>query len=340
MYILGLNSFIHDSSACLIHNNEMVAYAEEERFNREKHTGKLPAKTIDFCLSEAGITINDVQHIGFSWRPVKHLVYRIIDLYKYFPDAFIKVNIGRRSIFFNMINLKNHLKNKYKYRNGLHFVDHQLCHAASTYYTSPFKDAAILVLEANSERETTLFATGKGNNIKKIKSIRYPNSIGLLYLCVTEYLGFKENSGEGKVMGLAPYGIPTYYDKFNQIIKLMPELNLFLDMSYFDVHLKKETYVTDKFIKLFGPRREPESKIKKRHMDIAASLQKITEDICIQIVDHLYDMTGNKNLCLSGGVALNSVLNGKLQKYSKFKNIYIPPVASDVSTSSGGSSIA
>ena len=325
---------MHDSSACLIKNNEIVAYAEEERFNREKHTGLFPKNAVDFCLNRAKIEINDIRHVGFSWRPVRHVIYRLIDLYNYFPDVFFKINPKRPSIFMDMLKVKNYFRKKYRYKNKFHFLDHQLCHCASSYYTSPFQRTAILLIEANSERETTLFGMGDNGLITKLKAIRYPNSIGLLYLCVTEYLGFKENSGEGKVMGLAPYGQPTFYNEFKQIIK-NSNGQIYLNMDYFDVHLKKETYVTQKFIQLFGPRRRPEDTIEKRHMDVAASLQKITEDICLNLANDLYAISNSENLCLAGGVALNSVMNGKLQKYSKFDNIFIPPMTNDVGTSLG-----
>jgi len=335
MFCLGLHAYMHDSSACLIHDNQIVAFAEEERFSRVKHSGAFPEYSINFCLEKAGIDVNEIQHVGFSWRPVRHLICRAIDLSKYLPRMFLQVNPERPSIFFNMLKVEKRFRRKYGFRNKFHFLDHQMCHAASSYYTSSFDHSAIIILEANSEKETTLFGMGNGGDIRKMHTIKYPNSVGLLYLCVTEYLGFKENRDEGKVMGLAPYGQPLFYDEFKKIIKVTQGGRLWLDMSYFDVHLEKKTYVTHKFIQRYGPRRKPESLIEKRHMDIASSLQKAMEEICLCLVDHLYSITDTPNLCLAGGVALNSVMNGKLQELSKFDNIYIPPAPNDAGASIG-----
>ncbi len=335
MYFLGLNAFMHDSSACLLRGNSVVAYAEEERFTREKHTGAFPVQALRYCLNKAQISINDIQHVGFAWRPFKHLFYRSVDLLKYFPRPFTQVHPQRRRIFFEMAGLPRFMRQNIGFRNQFRFLDHQSCHAASSYYTSPFSEASLLVLEANSERDTTYFGQGVDGEIQRLFSYRYPHSIGLFYLCVTEYLGFRENRDEGKVMGLAPYGEPEFVDDFRKLISFDRNKHLKLDMSYFDVHLGKKTYVTDKFIKRFGPRRVPEGEINNHHQNIAASLQKVAEETCIQIANDLYSRTGIDALCLSGGVALNSVMNGRLHQHSPFTRIHVPPVSNDTGTSLG-----
>jgi carbamoyltransferase len=242
---------------------------------------------------------------------------------------------GRRSILRQMLALRQFFRRRYDYRNAFHFMDHQLCHAAETFFTSPFERAAILVMEASSEGETTLFARGEGRTLTKLDAIKYPDSIGLLYLCVTEYLGFKENSGEGKVMGLASYGQPTYREAFDKVLRMSPDGRIALDMSYFDVHLSKQDYITRKFIDLFGPRRPREGPMEQRHMDIAASLQAVTEEAGALFLRRLFSLHDVDNVCLTGGVALNSVMNGKLQDQWPNKQIYISPVPHDAGTSLG-----
>jgi len=360
MYILGINCYMHDASACLLEDGRIVAFAEEERFNREKHTSAFPEHAIDFCLRHAGITIREIEHIAYFWIPWKGILARAMQILKAAPMSFAQ-NPHRLRVFQQMLGIRRLFRKRYGYRNRFHFVEHHLAHAASAFFVSPFEEAAILIVDCNGEIASTLAAVGRGNRIGKLYEIRYPDSIGLLYLSVTEYLGFQENEGEGKVMGLAPYGRPSFRAEFERILTwkhvasrrrsvldrdrrpfepLLPaSLEAFpafrLDLSYFDVHLRKEHYVSDKFIRTFGPRRERGGEILTHHKDVARTLQEVTEESVLTLAADLRQRTKLPNLCYSGGVALNCVANGKLRQSGIFDRIYIQPAAYDAGTSLG-----
>ena len=335
MFILGLNGYMHDASASLIHNGQLVAFAEEERFIREKHTSKFPYKAIEFCLKKAGITINEVEHIGFFWKPWKGIINRIWLFIQDLQPHKIFSNNRRNKIFKNMLKKKKKIRKEYGYRNQFHFIEHHLAHCASSFLISPFENSAILTIDANGELATTLIALGIGNEIYKLKEIWYPNSLGLLYASVTEYLGFRENNGEGKVMGLSAYGKPIYYDKFKKIVRFNSHGEFYVDMDYFDIHLTKEKYVRENFIELFGPPRMREGPLTQRHADIAASLQKVLEEAVIKLVKYAKEITKQKNLSMAGGVVLNSVMNGKIKSMDIFENIFFQPASNDAGTSLG-----
>lgn len=344
MYILGLNCYLHDSSACLLRDNEIVAAAEEERFSRKKHTGDFPYNAIKFCLEEGKINFADIDYVTFYWRPWKGFLNRAWSLVKYFPKS---LSAFQRDIdtvsseesnvkkFFDILKLRRTIIESFalkadEIRWKLCYVEHHLAHAASTFFVSPFKSSAILTVDANGEWTTTLFGEGKDNKVKVLKEISYPHSLGVLYSTFTDFLGFKTNSDEYKVMGLAPYGQPRYMDKFKKIIQLKPQGEFVLDMNYFKHgYDTRSSFYTDKMIELFGQPRKPAEKITQHHADIASSLQETLEEALLHLVDYLYSICATENLCIAGGVGLNSVANGRILRESKFKQIFIQPAAHD-----------
>ncbi|MEW6063424.1 MAG: carbamoyltransferase C-terminal domain-containing protein [Nanoarchaeota archaeon] len=334
MYVLGINCYYHDSAACLIKDGKVIAAAEEERFTREKHTPKFPVHAIDYCLRQAEISFSEIGHIGFFWNPWIRLRKGMSILLRYFPKsiaAFKDTSTG-----LNMIRVKNEIKNNFKTSKfKFYYIEHHLAHAASCFFASPFREAAILSIDGTGESTTTLLAIGKENKIKVLERIKFPHSIGLVYNAVTEFLGFKRDSDEWKVMGLAPYGKPSYCNEFKKIIKLKPSGNFKLDLSYFKFQYGGEPYYSKKFIEVFGQPRKESDPIEKRHEDIANSLQLVTEEAILHIANYLQKITGQKKLCLAGGVALNSVANGRIITETRFKDIFVQPAANDAGTSLG-----
>jgi carbamoyltransferase len=333
MYILGIACYYHDASACLIKDGKIIAAAEEERFTRKKHDSGFPFKAIDYCLKEAGIDINKINYIAFYEKPLikfERVIYQHLEMFpKSFPSFFKSIPSWMKE----KLRVQNIIRKKLKFKKEIFFIEHHLAHAASSYLISPFKEAAIYTADGVGEWATTAYGYGKGNEIILLKEIDFPHSLGLLYSTVTAHLGFSVNNSEYKVMGMAPYGKPVYYDKFRKIVDVKDDGSFELDMSYFVYHYKL-AMPGKKFIKEFGLIRKPESEVTQHHKDIAASLQKITEEIVIKTANHIYKETKMKNLCLAGGVALNSVANGKILKNTPFENIYILPPAGD-----GGASV-
>ncbi len=338
MYILGLSAFYHDSSACLIKNGDILAAVQEERFTRIKHDASFPVNAIDFCLQEAKIDASQIDRVVFYEKPFIKFE-RLIETYLafapkgYFSFAkamplWVKDKLFQKSALVKQLVLR--YGNKIDWYKRLLFSEHHLSHAASAFYPSPFKTAAVLTLDGVGEWTTTSMAIGNGNNLKMLKEIKFPHSLGLLYSAFTYYLGFKVNSGEYKVMGLAPYGVPRYADVIkDKLINIFEDGSFQIDMSYFS-YATGLTMTNKKFNALFGgPVRVPETKITQREMDIAASIQKVTEDIVIQIAKVIAKETGERNLCLAGGVALNCVVNGILLRKNIFDNIWVQPAAGD-----------
>lgn len=338
MYILGISAFYHDSAACLIKNGEIVAAAQEERFTRKKHDSEFPHNAIKFCLEYSKIKVDDIDNVVFYEKPFMKFE-RLLETYLAFaPKGFksflkampiwIKDKIFQKTFLINK--LSNTLGKKKNWSKCLLFSEHHLSHAASAFYPSPFKSAAILTLDGVGEWTTTSLAIGKENDLKIIKEIHFPHSLGLLYSAFTYYTGFKVNSGEYKVMGLAPYGVPRYVKLIKEkLISISEDGSFKLDMSYFN-YATGLTMTNNKFNNLFGgPPRKSETKISQREMDLAASIQKVTEDIIIQLSKEIAKTTGEKNLCLAGGVALNCVVNGILLREKIFDKIWIQPAAGD-----------
>jgi carbamoyltransferase len=338
MYILGISAFYHDSAACLLKDGEIVAAAQEERFTRKKHDAGFPTHAIQYCLKEACIAAKDIDNVVFYEKPFVKFE-RLLETYLAFaPKGFtsfakampvwIKDKLFQKSALIK--ELKSTLGERVDWRERLLFSEHHLSHAASAYYPSPFDSAAVLTLDGVGEWTTTSLAIGKGSDLKVVKEIHFPHSLGLLYSAFTYYTGFKVNSGEYKVMGLAPYGEPRYADLIREnLITVADDGSFQLDMSYFD-YATGLTMTNKKFDALFGgPPRSSETELTQREMDLAASVQKVTEDIVLELARGIAKDTGERNLCLAGGVALNCVANGILLREKIFDNIWIQPAAGD-----------
>jgi len=338
MYILGISAFYHDSAACLLKDGEIIAAAQEERFTRKKHDAGFPRHAIQYCLEEAGISASQIDNVVFYEKPFVKFE-RLLETYLAFaPKGFtsfakampvwIKDKLFQKAALIK--ELKSTLDENIEWRERLLFSEHHLSHAASAYYPSPFESAAVLTLDGVGEWTTTSLAIGKGSDLKVVKEIHFPHSLGLLYSAFTYYTGFKVNSGEYKVMGLAPYGEPVYADIIREKLITVAEDGSFqLDMSHFD-YATGLTMTNKKFDALFGgPPRTSETELTQREMDLAASVQKVTEDIVLELARGIAKETGERNLCLAGGVALNCVANGILLREKIFDNIWIQPAAGD-----------
>ena len=313
--ILGISAFYHDSAAALVIDGEIIAAAQEERFTRKKHDYGFPQNAVDYCLREAGITPEELDYVGYYEKPLTKFE-RLLETYLAFTPA------GYRSFRQAMpLWLKQKLHLPREMMRGLHgryssryvFTDHHESHAASAFFPSPFDEAAILTLDGVGEWSTTCLGLGRGNKIELTDEIRFPHSLGLLYSAFTYYTGFRVNSGEYKLMGLAPYGEPVYRDQIlDHLLDLKEDGSFRMDMSYFN-YCQGLTMTSKKFHRLFGgPPRKPESQITQREMDLAASVQAVTEEIMLRMANHVHDKTGIKNLVLAGGVALNCVGNGRI----------------------------
>jgi carbamoyltransferase len=338
IYILGISAFYHDSAACLLKDGEIVAATQEERFTRKKHDPRFPRNAIQYCLKEASISACEIDNVVFYEKPFVKFE-RLLETYLAFaPKGFtsfakampswIKDKLFQKSTIIK--ELESSLDENINWRELLLFSEHHLSHAASAFYPSPFESAAILTLDGVGEWTTSSLAIGNGNKLKVVKEIHFPHSLGLLYSAFTYYTGFKVNSGEYKVMGLAPYGDPRYADLIREkLITVADDGSFQLDMSYFD-YATGLTMTNKKFDALFGgPPRTSETELTQREMDLAASVQKVTEDIILLLAKDIASEMGERNLCLAGGVALNCVANGILLRENIFDNIWIQPAAGD-----------
>ena len=341
--ILGISAFYHDSAACILKDGKIIAAAQEERFTRKKHDARYPHNAINFVLNFAKLKLSEVNQIVFFEKPFLKFE-RLLETYVAFaPRGFIsfakampiwiKEKLFQKNLLFNK--LKEHDKD-YKSDQNIFFSDHHLSHAASAFFPSPFEEAVVLTADGVGEWATTTVAIGKNNNVEIKKEIHFPHSLGLLYSVFTYYTGFKVNSGEYKLMGLAPYGNPIYENKVKQLIDLKDDGTFRLDQKYFN-YATGLTMTNEKFNKLFGQKaRNPlNEKITQFHMDIAASIQKVTEEIMINLAKSIRKEYGVRNLCLAGGVALNCVANGKILQEKIFDNIWIQPAAGDAGGSLG-----
>ena len=341
--ILGISAFYHDSAACVLKDGEIVAAAQEERFTRKKHDPNYPKNAINFVLDYSNLKLSEVDHIVFFEKPFLKFE-RLLETYVGFaPRGFvsfakampiwIKEKLFQKNLLFNK--LKEHDKN-YKSDKNIFFSDHHLSHAASAFFPSPFEEAIILTADGVGEWATTTVGVGKNNHLEIKKEIHFPHSLGLLYSAFTYYTGFKVNSGEYKLMGLAPYGKPIYEEQVKQLIDIKEDGTFRLDQKYFN-YATGLTMTSNKFDILFGqkPRDPKNEKISQFHMDIAASIQKVTEEIMIKLSKALRKEYNIKNLCLAGGVALNCVANGKILEEKIFDNIWIQPAAGDAGGSLG-----
>jgi carbamoyltransferase len=341
--ILGISAFYHDSAACILKDGKIIAAAQEERFTRKKHDPSYPYNAIEFVLNYANLNLNEVEQIVFFEKPFLKFE-RLLETYVAFaPKGFvsfskamplwIKEKLFQKNLLFNK--LKSH-DEKYISDKNIFFSEHHLSHAASAFYPSPFDEAVVLTADGVGEWATTTVAVGKDNNIEIKKEIHFPHSLGLLYSAFTYYVGFKVNSGEYKLMGLAPYGDPVYEDKIKELVDIKEDGTFRLNQDYFN-YATGLTMTNNKFDNLFGqkPRDPNNEKLSQFHMDIAASIQKVTEDIMIRLAMSVKKEYNIKNLCLAGGVALNCVANGKILQEKIFDNIWVQPAAGDAGGSLG-----
>ena len=330
--ILGISAFYHDSAAALVIDGNIVAAAQEERFTRVKHDHRFPTNAVKYCLEEAGIHPEDLDYVVFYDKPLQKFD-RLLETYIAFAP------VGFRSFLMAMplwLKTKLHLPREIKnaldkrYKKRIAFTDHHESHAASAFFPSPYKESAILTLDGVGEWETATIGYGKDNEIKILKALHFPHSLGLLYSAFTYFCGFRVNSGEYKLMGLAPYGEPKYVDKILEyLIDLKEDGSIAMNMQYFN-YCQGLTMTSSKMNALFdGPPRKAESEISQREMDLAASIQKVTEEVILRMAKTAKKLTGAKNLCLAGGVALNCVANGKLIRSGIFDNVFITPASGD-----------
>jgi carbamoyltransferase len=345
--ILGISAYYHDSAAALLVDGEIVAAAQEERFTRKKHDAGFPHQAVTFCLARAGIALDDVDRIVFYDKPLLKFE-RLLETYLAFaPRGFASFKTAmpiwlREKLFLKdllLSELKRYGKEKVDPARLL-FSEHHLSHAASAFYPSPFDEAVVLTMDGVGEWTTTSLAIGRGNTLEMVKEIHFPHSLGLLYSAFTYYTGFKVNSGEYKVMGLAPYGQPKYAQTIlDHLIDLKPDGSFHLDMSYFD-YCTGLTMTSAKFHDLFGaPPRKSDQALTQREMDLAASVQAVTEEAMLRLVRSAVAETGIENVCLAGGVALNCVGNGKVLRDGAAKNLWIQPAAGDAGGALGAALI-
>jgi len=341
--ILGISAFYHDSAACILKDGKIIAAAQEERFTRKKHDASYPRNAIEFVLNYANLKLSEVDQVVFFEKPFLKFE-RLLETYVAFaPKGFIsfskamplwiKEKLFQKNLLFNK--LKKH-DEKYNSDENIFFSDHHLSHAASAFFPSPFNEAVVLTADGVGEWATTTVAVGKDNELEVKKEIHFPHSLGLLYSAFTYYTGFKVNSGEYKLMGLAPYGNPVYENKVKKLIDLKDDGTFRLNQKYFN-YATGLTMTSNHFHELFGqkPRDSKNEKLTQFHMDIASSIQKVTEDIMIKLAKSIRQEHKIKNLCLAGGVALNCVANGKILKEKIFENIWIQPAAGDAGGSLG-----
>jgi len=343
MIVLGLSAFYHDSAAAIVRDGEIVAAAQQERFSRRKNDSTFPAEAAAYCLDAAGVTLDEVDYVGFYDKPL--LTFdRLLETYLAYAPAglesfveaipvWVKEKILQKNLIVTGL---NGLERGRLDSDKVLFGFHHHSHAASAYYPSPFDSAAVLIMDGVGEWATTSTGVGRGRDLTLTDEIRFPHSLGMLYSAFTYYLGFKVNDGEYKVMGLAPYGEPKYADLIHEhLIDIKDDGSFHLNMDYFN-YCTGLTMTNDRFADLFGgPRRDPAEPLAQKHMDLARSVQEVLEDAVLALVRHLHKMTGEKNLCMAGGVALNCVANGRILREGPFENIWIQPAAGDAGSSLG-----
>ncbi len=343
MRILGLSAFYHDSAAALLDDGRIVAAAQEERFTRKKHDSGFPRHAAEYCLAAGGIGLDQVDHVAFYDKPFIKFE-RLLETYLAFaPKGFTSFRMAMPVWLKEKLFQKRLLAEKLRELGGerdleprLLFAEHHQSHAASAFFPSPFEEAAVLTIDGVGEWATTSVGIGRGHDLKMLKELHFPHSLGLLYSALTYYTGFKVNSGEYKVMGLAPYGEPKYAQlMFDHLIDLKQDGSFRLNQEYFD-YCTGLTMTNARFDQLFGgPARKPEDRVTQREMDLAASIQAVTEEVMLRLTRALARESGQKNLCLAGGVALNCVANGKILRDGQFERIWIQPAAGDAGGSLG-----
>lgn len=355
MYILGISALYHDSAAALLRDGVLVAAAQEERFTRVKFDHRMPVEAIGYCLRQAGITEKDLDYVVFYEKPLPKFERILLSQFSTFPRSWRVFREAMIAWFGEKLWLKPLILNILPVKaDRILFVDHHLSHAASAMFSSPFTEAAVLTMDGVGEwtttalgRATANWGDGRDNAVELVEEVRFPHSLGLLYSAFTGWLGFKVNSGEYKVMGMAAYGRPQYMDKVEKLVRVYEDGSFRLNMDYFSFHHSLTQTYNEKFVALFGPPRQPESRFftaathpevsqsdgaaraNQYYADVAASIQRLTEDVLLKTVGHLYRTTGLKHLVMAGGVALNSVANGRIMREGPFEQVYIQPNAGD-----------
>lgn len=328
MKILGISAFYHDSAAVLYVDGKLVSAMEEERFSRVKHDNAFPFQAIQYCLDSVGLTINDIDAVAYYEKPLRkfeRLLETFVVTYPFALRPFLQAIpdwLGQK------INVEDAIRKKVGFSGKIYYVPHHVSHAAAAYYSSSFRDAAVLTIDGVGEYQTTALWKGEKGKLIPLGSIDFPHSVGLLYSTFTAYLGFKVNEDEYKVMGLSAYGSPAYIQDIYRLIDIKPDGSFKLNMKYFSY---RETFrmFNDAFVSLFGPPRIPGEKVEKRHRDIAASIQYVMEELLFAMLSHLHKLTRSANLCMGGGVALNALANGKIYTRTPFKNMHILGAAGD-----------
>lgn len=338
VFILGISAYYHDSAAALLRNGQIIAAAQEERFTRKKHDYRFPAKAVEYCLKEAGIDESQLDHVVFYEKPLLRFE-RLLETYiSYAPRGFKQFLMSIPLWLKKKLHLPRELDAalKHQYKGRYIFCEHHESHAASAFLPSPFEEAAIVTIDGVGEWATASIGIGRGNEVELLQELRFPHSLGLLYSAFTYFCGFRINSGEYKLMGLAPYGQPVHYDTImTELLDLKEDGSFRMNMDYFS-YCDSDVMTSGKFEEFFGiPRREAESPLTQQHMDLAASVQKVTEEIMLRMVRHAHRLTGKINLVLAGGVALNCVGNGRIQREGPFENIWIQPAAGDAGAALG-----
>ncbi len=331
MNILGISCYFHDAAACIISEGKVIAMAEEERFTRKKHDFKFPINAINYCLKEAKLNPNDLDYTIFYEKPFLKFERIINQVIENYPKAWKVFKEALPYWLKEKLWLKSLIQDKLNYEGEILFCEHHLSHAASAYFASPFTESAIITYDAVGEWTTCTVGYAKGNDIKLLYEIIFPHSIGLLYSTFTAFLGFEVNEGEYKVMGMAAYGKPIYLDKIQKIVRVFDDGSFELDLSYFAYHYSADKMFSKKFCEIFGDPKPPEKShiLDEKSANIAASIQLFTEELILKIANFAYKETGCENLCIAGGVALNSKANGRLIYESPFKRIFIQPQAGD-----------
>ena len=345
MYILGLSSYSHESSAALIKDGEIRALVEEERLNREKHTWKFPKEAIEECLRIEGIGFQELDAVTFCWVPFKELTGNLAHVLRYFPESLNLLSApsgGEELTALKRLNLMGRVGQalvrefRLPHPPDVKFIEHHLAHAASAFFVSEFEDAAIITWDGRGEDVATLLCVGHGNKIEKLKEIKVPHSLGHLYAAVTDYLGFKPFFDEWKVMGMSAYGNGSLMKGFEDLLEILSDGGYRLKLEYFQFHTHgQKCWVSDAFIKRFGPSRVPNAEYEQRHFDIAYALQKLIEKTGVHVAQALHEATRLPNLCMTGGVALNCLMNKEIVKKTPFSEFFIQPIASDAGTSLG-----
>ena len=336
MNILGINCFSHDTAAALIRDGEPVAFVEEERFNRDKHTKAFPDAAIEFCLREAGIGIRDVHAVAFAHHAGADLKRGMAYLLRQLPRSARNAAV-QPLVDLNLVRKQQSFVRRWGYRGKVVNVGHHEAHAASAFFASGFDDAAVLTLDRGGDWLSTSLGHGRGSRIETLAEVRNPDSLGEVYTALTWYLGFHPNSDEGKVMGLAPYGREKYVGDFRDLIHLTSDGLFKVNLNWFGYHLHPdpERWLDPRFLQRYGPPRVPESELTEHHEDLAFALQAVTEEAGLHVANALHRMTGSPNLALAGGVALNSVMNARLLAETPFERLFIQPAASDAGNALG-----